>query len=164
MIRDRLIQKILVFVEGNEASILAAKYAICMAKQIGGELHAVYVVDTKVLDDLLKARIFVKMEEMDYERDLEEDGRRYLRYVEDLASDLGLSAQTHLVKGEVHQEVVTKARDLEVDLLVLGELGEVTSRRDVFYDESERIFRESESPVLVVKNREWIEDYYESMA
>ncbi|MDP8217939.1 MAG: universal stress protein [Candidatus Theseobacter exili] len=164
MIRDRLVEKILIFVEGNEASILAAKYAICLAKQMNGELHAVYVVDTKVLDDLLKARIFVKMEEMDYERDLEEDGRRYLRYVEDLASALGISAKTHLGKGEVHNEVVKKAKEIGTDLIVMGELGEVKSRRDVFYDESERIFRESESPVLVVKNKEWIEDYYDRMA
>jgi len=157
------IRKVLLFVEGNEASMLASQYAVALAKSVGADIIALYVVDIKTLEDLLKARIFVRMEEMDYERDLEEDGRRYLNHVRDLAEAKGVAITTVLKKGEVHATVVQQAKALRTDLLVMGELEAPRSRRDFYYDERERTFREVQCPVLVVKGDEEIRALYDSI-
>lgn len=156
-------KRILIFVESNEESILAAQYAIWLAKITGAEIAALYVVDTKTLDDLLRARIFVRMEEMDYERDLEEDGRRYLNHVRDLAEAKGVTISTSLEKGEVHSIVTEKAREIEADLLVLGEREVPLSRKDCYFDEAQRILSEIRCPVLMVKGGENIRELYENI-
>jgi len=157
------IRRIMVSIGGNERALLAAQYAVALARLLGAELIAIYVVDTKILGDLLKARIFIRMEEMDYAHDLEEDGRRYLNHVRDLAEAKGVGITTVLEKGEVHTIVTQKARELEADLLVMGELEAPRSRRDCYFDEGERIFREARCPVLVVKGNEKIRELYDSI-
>ena len=157
------IRRIMVSIGGNERALLAAQYAVALARLLGAELVAIYVVDTKILGDLLKARIFIRMEEMDYAHDLEEDGRRYLNHVRDLAEAKGVGITTVLEKGEVHTLVTQKARELEADLLVMGELEAPRSRRDCYFDEGERIFREARCPVLVVKGDEKIRELYDSI-
>lgn len=153
----------MVFIEGNEASLIAAQYAVALSLMLGGELVAIYVVDIKTLQDLLNARIFVQMEEMDYERDIEEDGRRYLNHVRDLAEAKGVPVTTLLEKGDVHSVVVQKAAEMGIDLMVLGELETPLSRREAYYREGEQIFREARCPVLVVKGEEKVREFYESI-
>lgn len=157
------IKTIMVFVEGNEASLIAAQYAVSLAKLIGGKIVAVYVVDVKTLKDLLRAHIFVRMEEMDYERDLEEDGKRYLNHVQGLADAKGVAMTTLLEKGDVHSIVVQKVKELGADILVMGALETPLSRRDSYYNEGERVFREARCPVLVVKGDEEIRALYDSI-
>jgi nucleotide-binding universal stress UspA family protein len=157
------IRRIMVSIGGNERALLAAQYAVALARLLGAELIAIYVVDTKILGDLLKARIFIRMEEMDYAHDLEEDGRRYLNHVRDLAEAKGVGITTVLEKGDVHTLVTQKARELDADLLVMGELDAPRSRRDCYFDEGERIFREARCPVLVVKGDEKIRELYDGI-
>jgi nucleotide-binding universal stress UspA family protein len=136
---------------------------VALARLLNAELVAIYVVDTKILADLLKARIFVRMEELDYAHDIEEDGKRYLNHVRDLAEAKGVTVSTVLAKGEVHTLVTEKARELGADLLVMGELAAPASRRDYYFDEGERIFREAHCPVLVVKGDEAIRELYDGL-
>jgi len=161
---DGPLRKILLYLDGSDSCITAAQYAIALAKFYGSEITAVYVVNLSVLEDLVKARIFIKSEELDYERDLEEDGRRYLNYVEELAKDKGVAISKVLLRGVVHDEVVKKAEEIGADLIVMGELEEPVSRSDTFYDEGERIFRRAKCPVLVVKGYEKVERLYESLS
>jgi len=157
------IRKILVTIAGDGVSIITAKYAICIAKSLGSELFVQYVVNTKALEDLLKARVFIKIESMEYERELEEQGNRYLTNIKQLADAKGIKINAILSKGVIHDEVVKTVQKLGIDMLVMGELKELTSRRDSFYDEGERIFREAKCPVLVVKGGEEIEKMYENL-
>jgi len=154
---------ILLFVESSEKSMVAARYAIWLAKSTGARLIAIYVVDTKILEQLLRARIFVRMEEMDYERDLEEDGRRYLNHARDLTEAKGVAFKEVLEKGEVHSIVVQKAGELQADLLVMGERETSGSRVEARYDEGERILIEAPCPVLVVKGEERVRALYDTI-
>jgi nucleotide-binding universal stress UspA family protein len=45
----------------------------------------------------------------------------------------------------------------------MGGLKEVFSRRETFYDEAERIFRESHCPVVIVKDHEHVEKLYKEL-
>ena len=64
-------KKILVYIDGTEESITAAQYAICLASYFKADLFALYVINTKAMEDLLKARIFLQDEQVEYEHDME---------------------------------------------------------------------------------------------
>jgi nucleotide-binding universal stress UspA family protein len=154
------IKKILIYVDGSEECILASQYAIALAKYSEAELIALYVVNISLLEELVKARIFVKIEEMDYQQDLEQDGKRYLNYISELAKAKGVEIKTELVKGVVNKEVIQKTEEWGIDLLVMGELEPILSRSDSYHNESELIFRKAKCSVLVVKNPHIVENIY----
>jgi nucleotide-binding universal stress UspA family protein len=154
--------KIVLSVDATEAALDAARYAIALARAYGAQLHAVYVVNEKMLEELLNAKIFVQEEEVDLEHDLEEDGKRYLGAVERLARDKDLVITTELLKGVVHREVVDKATQLDASLIIIGEIEEPMSRRDIYFDEGEMILRLAKCPVLTVKGEQIVRSLYES--
>ena len=158
-----LLRNILLYVDGSESSILAAQFAIAMAKKYGSNLRVIYVVNENLLNELLKAKVFVQMEKMDYERDLEEDGKRYLNYVVKLADRKGVAVEVVLRKGVVHEEVADEVVKYGCDLLIQGELGEVLSVRDSFYEEGERILRKVKCHVMIVRGRDEVERIYEAL-
>jgi nucleotide-binding universal stress UspA family protein len=155
--------KILLYVDATEGALAAARYAIVLAKTYGAELHAVYVVNERMLEELLRAKVFVEEEEVDLERDLEEDARRYLAYVERLANEKDLEINTELLRGVVHREVVDKAAEVEAQLIVIGKIYEQLSRMDSYYDEAEEMLRRAKCPVLIVKGETIVDDLYESL-
>lgn len=157
------IKKILLYIDGSESSITAAQMAIAMAKAMGTQLKAIYVVNENLLGELLKAKIFVEVEKMDYERDLEEDGKRYLNYIVKLAAKKSVNIETVLRKGVVHEEVAREVEDFGADLLIQGELGEVLSLRDSHYEEGERILRKAKCCVMVARNAQKIEKIFEQL-
>ncbi|MBN2316952.1 MAG: universal stress protein [Sedimentisphaerales bacterium] len=157
------IKKIMVYIDGTEQSITAAQYAICLASFSGAELIACYVINTRAMEDLLRARIFLKDEQVEYEHDMEADAERYLNYVNELAVKKGVSITRKCSKGTVHKEIVDAIADEGIDLLVIGELARIRSRRDEFYDESERAMRAAGCSVLIVKDEDRVWEIYESL-
>jgi len=157
------IKKIMVYIDGTEQSVTAAQYAVCLASFSGAELIALYVINIRAVEDLLKARIFLKDEQVEYEHDMEADAERYLNYVSELAMKKGLSIVKKRSKGGVHKEIISAVNENEVDLLVIGELSRIRSRRDEFYDETERAMRAVPCSVLIVKDEDRVWEMYESL-
>ena len=157
------IKKIMVYVDGTEQSVTAAQYAICLASFSGAELIAYYVINTRAVEDLLKARIFLKDEQIEYEHDMEADAERYLNYINELAAKKGVSVTKKRGRGSVHREIVNSIEADDVDLLVIGELSRIRSRRDEFFDESERAMRAVPCSVLIVKDEDRVWEMYESL-
>ena len=157
------IKKIMVYVDGTEQSVTAAQYAICLASFSGAELIAYYVINTRAVEDLLKARIFLKDEQVEYEHDMEADAERYLNYINELAVKKGVSVSKKRSRGSVHKEIVDSIETDEVDLLVIGELSRIRSRRDEFFDETERAMRAVPCSVLIVKDEDRVWEMYESL-
>ncbi len=158
-----MIRNILVSVSSSLDSLAAAKYAICLAKITGAKLFAVYVINEKVLGELLKSRIFVEVEARAYERDLEQEGKMFLERIQKMAGSKAVSCETMLLKGSVSEEVSNKVNEKEVDILVIGEIKELVSRSEIFYDEGERIFRKSSCPVVIVKNQSKVDALYKEI-
>jgi nucleotide-binding universal stress UspA family protein len=157
------IKKILVYVDGTESSVTAAQYAVVLSRATGAQLAALYVVNTRALEDLLKARIFIKAEEEEYKRDLEADANRYLNHVQSLARKKGLTVEAVSVSGSVQQEIKKYVQENEIDLLVIGELSRVRSRRDEFYNEAERAMRSVSCSVLIVKDEDRVWELYDTL-
>jgi len=153
----------MVYIDGTEQSITAAQYAICLASFSGAELIAHYVINTKAMEDLLKAKIFLADEQLEYERDMKADAERYLNYVNELAIAKGITITKKLSSGSVNKEIIDAVRNERIDLLVVGELSHIRSRRDEFYDETERAMRSAPCSVLIVKDADRVWELYESL-
>jgi len=149
-----LFQTIVVAVSGSEASIGAAKYGIAMAKIYKCRMVAVYVVDTATVRELLLSKIFVEDEGFEYEKSLEENGLRYLNYVEELAQKKGVDVEKVLRKGAISTEVIHAAEDVQADLILLGGFEEKGSFRDVLSRQHREILKNARTSILVVKDPE----------
>jgi nucleotide-binding universal stress UspA family protein len=156
------IRNILVYVDGTEESVTAAQYAILLAKSTEADLHAAYVINTRALNDLVKARIFLREEQEEYQHDIEADADKYLNHIEALSSQRGVEIGLIKASGSVNQEIKRIVKEQDVDLLVLGELSHVRSRRDEFYNEAERAMRGVKCSVLIVKDEDRVYDLFET--
>jgi nucleotide-binding universal stress UspA family protein len=155
--------KILAYIDGTEESVTAVQYAICLASFYHADLIALYVINIRAMEDLLKAKIFLKDEQVEYEHDMEADAERYLNYANELALRKGVSLTKKSSRGSVHKEIINTLQEEEIDLLVIGELARIRSRRDEFYDETERAMRTAPCSVLIVKDQDKVWEMYESL-
>jgi nucleotide-binding universal stress UspA family protein len=122
-----------------------------------------YVVNTRALQDLVKARIFLDIEEQEYRRDIEGDAQRYLNHVERMGKQKGVPVVPIKKSGTVHTEVRSYLQDNHIDLLVLGGISDIHSRRDELLSETDRMMRTAPCPVLVVKDNDTVWDMFESL-
>ena len=158
---NKTVGRILVYIDGTEEAITAAQYAVCLARENGAALTAVYIVNTRALDDLVRTRIFLQEEQEEYQRDLEADAERYLHHVSKLGSDKNVQVETKKLSGNVHTEIKKLVKEEGYDLLILGEISHVRSRRDEFYNEAERAMRSVPCSVLIVKDPDRVWQLYE---
>ena len=147
-------RRILVYLDGSEASLSAAMYSVLLAKASGADLHALYVVNTKALQDLVKAR-------SEYLADLNKDAGRHIRHIEKLAKLKGVGVTGQIVEGLPSAQVVKYIKDHSVDLLVLGPVNMIRSRREELTSESDRMLRTAPCPVLVSRDDEKLWQMFE---
>jgi nucleotide-binding universal stress UspA family protein len=146
-----LISNIVVVITGSDASILAAKYAIVMAKAYRCRMTAVYVVDTATIRQLTLSKIFIQEESQEYERSLESNGERYLSCVEELARAKGVKIEREIRKGAVYTEILTAAAEKKADLIILGGWEKDRSARDIISHSHREIMVSAKCSVLLVK-------------
>ena len=155
--------RMLVYLDGSEGSINALMYAILLAKSTGSALDAVYVVNTKAIGDLVRSRIFIDQERKEFLSDLEKDARRHLRHAERLAASKDLAISTVTMEGSPHHVVLDYVKSHGVDLLVVGSINAIRSRRDELTSENDRMLRTSPCPVLVVRDQDDIWEEFEEV-
>jgi nucleotide-binding universal stress UspA family protein len=146
-----LFSNIVVVITGSDASILAAKYAIVLAKAYRCRLSAVYVVDTATIRQLTLSKIFIQEESQDYERSLEANGERYLSFVEELARAKGIKIERDIRRGAVYTEILAAADERKADLIVLGGWEKDRSARDIISHSHREIMVNAKCSVLLVK-------------
>jgi len=147
-----IISNIITIVTGSDASIMAAKYAIVMAKLYRCRLSAVYVVDTATIKQLTLSKIFITEESAEYEQSLEANGQRYLSFVEDLASAKGVKIEKEIRRGAVYSEIIAAADERKADLIVIGGWEKDRNARDIIGQAHREIMINAKCSVLLVKN------------
>ena len=146
-----IISNIVTAVTGSDASILAAKYAIVLAKQHKCKLSAVYVVDTATIKQLTLSKIFIQEESTEYEKNLESNGERYLSFVEELAKAKGVKIEREVRRGAVYTEILATADEKKADLIVLGGWEKDRSARDIIGHFHREIMVNAKCSVLLVR-------------
>jgi nucleotide-binding universal stress UspA family protein len=145
------INNIVTVVTGTDASILAAKYAIVMAKTYHCKLTAVYVVDTATIKQLTLSKIFIQEEGIEYEKSLEANGNRYLTFVEELARAKGVKLEQIMRRGAIYTEILTVADEKKADMILLGGWERDTKSRDIIGHSHREIMANAKCSVLLVK-------------
>jgi nucleotide-binding universal stress UspA family protein len=140
------VKKILIPTDGSEHSLRAAKYGMSVAKMVGAQILVIFVVDDVVLDQIAKIT-----NRETAERELKEDGKGYVNYVLGLAGKEGVNASSLIVEGRPFERIVHTAKDLNVDLIVMGTYGRRGAERILIGSVAERVIEYASCPVLVVK-------------
>ncbi|MFA6844579.1 MAG: universal stress protein [Sphaerochaetaceae bacterium] len=155
-------KQIVVYIDGSEGSLSAVMYAVLLAKQNDAKLTAVYVINTRALSELVRAGVFVDVERDEYQNDLQSDADRYLRHAQKLAQQKQVNIETVKLEGTVHVMMTSLLKEINADLLVLGGVADIRSRREELASETDRMMRTSPCPVLVVRDDEEIWEAFES--
>jgi len=140
------IQKILVPTDGSDYSMRAAEYGVGIAKMLSAQIVVVYVIDRVVIDQISKVT-----ERDSVEQEFKEDGQRYVSYVLGLAAKEGLKASSLLTKGNPYEQIVRLAKELKIDLIVMGTYGRRAAERVLIGSVTERVIEYAPCPVLVIK-------------
>jgi len=147
----QMFRTLLVAINGSDASIDALKYALAAEKQLGSRVIACYVVDTATIRQLAISRIFVPDESEEYERSLENSGRRYLNFCKEIADRKRLAVELILGKGSVPGEIIKAAAENDADCIILGGNPTEMQSRDAIADANREIVRNSRCPVIFIK-------------
>ncbi len=106
--------KILCATRGGEASYRTQDAAIALSKERGDELVFFYVADYHFLDKMAAPIV------VDVENEIVKMGQFLLLMAQERAAAQGVTAQVLVRQGRLRAELVAAAKELEVDLIVLG--------------------------------------------
>jgi nucleotide-binding universal stress UspA family protein len=141
-------KKILLAVDGSEASARAATAAFEIAEMTKSKLLILHVIPIPIVKQI------ALMSDIDMEEMLVKyatKGETLLEGVKASAADYNLDIQLILDRGSPSDRIISQAETNEVDLVVLGKQGISTSGRAGIGSSSERVLLRIECPVLVVK-------------
>lgn len=106
--------RILCATRGGEASRRTQDAAIALAKEQGDDLIFLYVADSSFLNRTAAPLV------IDVESRLVKMGEFQLLMAQERAAAQGVSAHTVVREGKLRAELVGAARELQVDLIILG--------------------------------------------
>ncbi|NIZ40438.1 universal stress protein [Entomospira entomophila] len=159
----KITPKILVYIDGTEEALTAMRYAVYMAKIHQMELYGIHVINTKALNDLVNAKIFLQMEQAEYLSDMQADAHKHLDELIHLAERKGVPVHPLIEEGDVYKEVMQAIKQEEVDILVLGELSPIRTRRDDQHNDMERLVRNAPCSIFLVKDKKRVNHLYSSI-
>jgi nucleotide-binding universal stress UspA family protein len=139
-----MFRKILHANDGSEHAFHALALALAMAKQNNSELHMVSVEEIDYMPDFI-------------EEVREETGtaaRRFhkvLQRAREMAEQSHVKLDTHIIAGHPVRDIVELAKELEVELLVIGATGHSALYGRLIGSRADRIVQLAHCPVLVVK-------------
>jgi len=137
---------VLIPTDGSEAVDRALDHAIPLASDHDATVHALYVVDGRVLaansGDLREA----------VAADLHSQGDTAVQAVADRAGAAGLDVETTVTQGTPDTEIVAYAASNDVDLVVLSPTGKSPRERiQSLGSVSDRVADDATVPVLLIK-------------
>ena len=150
---DTTLNRILLAVYGSEGTDVAAHTAIRLANSADCELHLVYV--ERVPRYPVYAPISVRHLECELHEGAERAGLEKLWELDSRVRIAGGTvAGAHLRVGEVAEEVVGLAEELEFDLIVVGTRNRSVIGRALMGSVSDSVVRQARCPVVVARSQE----------
>ena len=136
---------ILVPIDFSEISLNALKHSYIISSLYQASINMLYVIEsgnplfnfvnTSELDELI-GRVKHKFEELKQETE----------------KAVGLPANYFIEKGNVVDAILKKAKDLNIELLVMGTTGSGDIRKKIIGTNTLRVIKEASFPVLSIKN------------
>lgn len=148
-------KKVIVAVNGNQASIHTAMYAIMMARTYNITLKFVYVIDTATIKYLSMNKFIIAEEKNEFEEQLKIDGENCINYVVHLAKSKGVNPEQEVRCGGIFTEIIKAAEEFDADLILFGgnekEVGKTGIKHCVLTRDQNEVLANSKCPVMIVQ-------------
>jgi universal stress protein A len=143
------LERILLPTDFSEFSKPAEKYACALAEQFDSELHLLHVLQDLIA--LVPEPGLAFPPPADYVQELRESAEKALAEMPDPAWAEGRRIVRATRQGPPFLEIVRYARELDVDLIVLGTHGRTGLSHILLGSVAERVVRKAPCPVLTVR-------------
>lgn len=140
------IKRILIATDGSEYTREAVTHGLELAKVLGAEVTALYVIDSTSFVSFPIDSSIVSVYSL-----LENEGKKAVEEVKKEGEAMGVKVSTVVAEGSPTRKIVEKAA--EVDLVVIGTLGRSALGKLFMGSVAERVTRYAPCPVLVVRSR-----------
>jgi nucleotide-binding universal stress UspA family protein len=138
--------RILLPTDGSDATAPAIEQAIGLAREMGAELHLLFVVeDIPYAPEMMDARV---------EDQLREIGEKALESIRERADEEGVDVVAAIREGAPHSSILGYAADEDIDAIVMGTHGRSGLDRYLLGSVTERVVRTADVPVLTVRKSE----------
>lgn len=138
------LRRILVPTDFSELAAQALRYAVPLARQLGGKISLLHVLEWPVVPATLGAA-------MTDEDRITEAARRKLDELAQATVPPGLLDKTHVRTGRAYQDIAEAARGQRMDLIVMATQGRTGLKRALLGSTAERVVRHAACPVLTVR-------------
>ena len=138
------IKKILIATDGSDYTRPAVSQGLHVAKVLGAEITARYVIDQTSFVSFPMDSSIVSVYSL-----LENEGKRAVEEVRKEGEEMGVKVCTVVVEGSPTRKIIEVAEDF--DLIVMGTLGRSAISKLFMGSVAERVTRYAPCPVLVVR-------------
>lgn len=146
------IAKILVLVDFSKPSERAVRYAITFGRGTEARLYFLHMINQRMIDALhdMGGKGY-KGEFLKALRKLMEDREKDLR--EFVPADLveGMEVEFLIRKGEPGDEIINVAKELSIDLIVVGDQGHTAGESEAIGSVAQHVLGNAPCPVLLVR-------------
>lgn len=144
-------ERLLLALDGSPPSEKAIPHAMALAQAFKAELHVIRVVPLTVSASHADGAPAAALSALSAEAD---EASAYLNSVAAQLSAEGLLVQTAVRSGDVADELLHQAAQIDADLIVMSTHGRSGVGRWVYGSVADRILRQAEIPVLLVRATE----------
>lgn len=147
------ISKILICIDGEPHTAKAEEYALTLAKVCGAVLVGLYVINPFLKKFTNEIYAINRDECREYlDRSLTEEGEIALRNFFEKGRALNVVTVTKMRYGDPEEEILDEIKVGNYDLVVMGgKILKTWKERFESFNLSEKIFRKSPSPILIVR-------------
>ena len=141
-----LFSKILVAIDGSDASMDAADYAISLSKEYNNaELYALHVIRADV-------DLFGPHETSEFMTTMRNEGEKYLNKVRLKVNEKNIQIKTEIISStNIAGGIVDYAEENKIDLIVIGTRGRTGFKKLLLGSVASHVVTYAHCPVLVVK-------------
>ncbi|HPR41299.1 MAG TPA: universal stress protein [Candidatus Methanofastidiosa archaeon] len=138
---EKIVNRILVPIDGSKTSYNAIKYASKLAKSSDAQIHLLNVIDTE--------RMGPTDDETLYDLKVEH-AKNILEEAEGIAMSYVLNVTKEITKGPVPETIVSVAKENGFDLIVMGTRGMSDYNNSMLGHVSEKVAKYAHCPVVLV--------------
>jgi nucleotide-binding universal stress UspA family protein len=137
--------KILVAIDGSDASMDAADYAVSISKEYNAELYALYVIRADV-------DLFGVHPNSEYTATMKNEGEKYLDKVKGKAAEKNIQIKPQIIASiNIAGGIVDYAQQNNIDLIVIGTRGSSGFKKLLLGSVAANTITYAHCPVMVVK-------------
>jgi nucleotide-binding universal stress UspA family protein len=137
--------KILVAIDGSEASMDAADFAISLSQEHNAEIYALHVIHSDV-------DLFGPHETSEYMTSMRNEGEKYLDKVRLKVNEKDIQIKTEIISSiNVAVGIVDYAESNNMDLIVIGTRGRSGFKKLLLGSVASAVITYAHCPVMVVK-------------